>query len=150
VAYAYTGSATFTPAANSHTAGDCNGAAAEFANVGPAGAKALIVSATIKVSNTAAEATGWRLHLYSVTPVSALADDAAWSLADADLASYLGYIDLGSTATDQGANQFSQADGIQKAVSIPASGSLFGYLVNDTTLTPGAVAHLVTLSAVGL
>lgn len=151
VASSYSSSATFTPAATSHAAGDCNGAAATFASVGPSGGgRVLIQSATLRIDNTSAETTSWRLHLYNVTPASAIADDAAWSFADADFSSYLGYIDLGYTGTDAGANQWTQADGCAKEITVPSGGSLFGYLVNDTTATPAAAAHTVELLTVAL
>jgi hypothetical protein len=82
-----------------------------------------------------------------VTPPSALADDAAFVLAAADRASFLGYVDLG-TAVDLVDTQWVETHGINKVVKL-ASTSLWGYLVNITTLTPAAVAHTVTLHAIG-
>lgn len=141
--------ATFTPAASSHTGGDCVGAAATWAAMGASGRPIMITSATLYIDNTAALATAWRLHLYNVTPSSAIADDSPWDFADADVAQYLGYIDLPSTATDIGTNQWAQADGINKQVKL-AGTALFGYLVNLTTVTTTATAHIVTLNAVQL
>src|SRR3989304_2155065 len=45
----YSASATFTPAAASHVAGDCNGAAAEFASMGPSAGRIMITSASIEI-----------------------------------------------------------------------------------------------------
>lgn len=140
---------TFTPAASSHTGGDCVGAAGNFASLGASGSCIMITSATLYIDNTAALATAWRLHLYNVTPTSAIADDAAWDFADADVAQYLGYIDLPSTATDIGTNQWAQADGINKQVKMAGTG-LFGYLQNLSTVTTTATAHIVTLNVVQL
>jgi hypothetical protein len=147
VSEAYSASATFTPAAASHVAGDCNGAAAEFASIGPNAGSVMITSATLYIDNTAAEATAWRVHLYNVTPTSAIADDSPWDFADADVTQYLGSFDFPSTATDAGANQWAQADGINKHVKLTGT-SVFGYLINLTTLTPAAAAHRVILHSV--
>lgn len=144
----YNSSATFTPAASSHTAGDCNGAAQEFTKVVPlGGGTVFITGAQMSVRNASAEVTGWRVHLYSATPVSAIADDAAWSYADADVGIYLGYVDIGSgTSTDSGANQWTELPNQNKQITLPSTvSSLFGYLVNDTTVTTAAAAHAVTL-----
>ena len=151
---AYSASATFTPAAASHTAGDANDTAKEFvlkdrANAPPvAGSALMITSASLQISGATAEATAWRLYLFNVTPPSALADDAAFVLAAGDLASYLGYVDLG-TAVDLVDNQWVETHIINKQIKL-AGTSVFGYLVNLTTLTPAAVAHIVTLHTVAL
>lgn len=140
--------ATFTPAAASHTAGDCNGAAAEFQLGAPSGCVFLITDADFYIDGGTAEATAWRLHLYTVTPPSAIADDGAWDVASGDRASYVGYVDLG-TAVDLGSTQAVQNPGVNRAVKL-AGTSLFGYLVNLTTLTPAAVAHRVRLKGTPL
>lgn len=143
---AYTASATFTPAASSHTAGDSVGTAQEFALGAPSGAYIRIVSANLRISNATIETTAWRLHMFNVTPPSALADDAAFLLASGDRASYLGYLDF-AQVVDLGDTLFIETTNIQKQIKL-AGTSLFGYLVNGTTLTPGAVAHVVTLQTV--
>lgn len=143
-------SATFTPAASSHTAGDAVGAAAEFANAGPSGGSVFITSVSLKISSSSAQATAWRLWLYNATPPSAIADDAAWDFATADLAALLDYIDIPSTSVDLGTNQFVSA-AVNKQFKLAAnSTSLFGYLQNLTTLTTVAVAHTVTLNGMGV
>lgn len=141
-------SATFTPAAASHVANDCNGVAAEIDFGATAGSSAMITSATLEIDGATAEVTGWKLQLYNVTPPSAIADDGAWDLPSGDRASYLGVVSLG-TAVDQGATQWVESNGINKQIKL-AGDSVFAYLVNDTTLTPAAVAHKVTLHAVAL
>jgi hypothetical protein len=141
-------SATFTPAAASHVANDCNGAAAEIALAATSAGRILITSASLEIDGGTAEATAWRLYLYNVTPPSATADDGAWDLVSGDRASFLGYVDLG-TAVDLGSTQWVETHGINKQIKL-AGTSVFAYLVNLTTLTPAAVAHIVTLHAVGL
>lgn len=142
------GEATFTPAASSHTAGDCNGAAQDFALGAPSGCLFLITDCDLYIDGGTAEATAWRLYLYTVTPPSALADDAAWDLPSGDRASHVGYVDLG-TAVDLGSTQGVQNAGINRTVKL-AGTTLFGYLVNLTTLTPAAVAHRVRLKGTPL
>ncbi len=145
---AYRSSASFTPAATSHVAGDVNGGAQEFTSMGGSGRSVLITSATLRIDGGTAEATAWRLHLYGVTPPSATADDAAWDPPSGDRASYLGFIDLG-TAADLGSTQWVESHGINKQVKLTGT-SLFGYLVNLTTLTPANVARTVSLHTMEL
>lgn len=135
--------ATFTPAATSHTNGDVVGGAQEFKNVGAAGAFVRIVSASLRIANASAETSAWVLYLFDVTPPSAVADDGAFLLAAGDYASFVGAVALAQTA-DVGDTQYIETNNIQKVVRLRGT-SLFGYLVNGTTLTPGAVAHVVTL-----
>ncbi len=146
----FSGVATFTPAATSHTAGDSVGGAVEFVfkdrNGGPpsAGSHVRIVSATLQINGGTIETTAWRLHLYTVTPPSAYADDAAWDISNAtDLTSYLGYVDL-SQVLDFGTTLYIDMPNLNKVIKLTGT-SVFGYLVNGTTLTPQAVAHIVTL-----
>lgn len=146
--YSYSASAAFTPAAASHVAGDCNGAAGTFTSMGPSAGRVMINGASLVIASATVESTAWRLYLFSVTPPSAVADDGAFVLPAGDLASFLGYVDLG-TAVDLGDNQYVEVNGINKQVKL-AGTSLFGYLVNLTTLTPAAVAHTVTLHSVAV
>ncbi len=149
---AYSASAAFTPAAASHTAGDSVGVATEFAFTSKGGGKPetgmglMITSASLMIADATAAVTAWRLYLFSVTPPSALADDAAFVLASADRASFLGYVDIG-TAVDLTDSQWVETHSINKQIKLSGT-SVFGYLVNLTTLTPAAVAHTVTLHAV--
>jgi len=149
---AFSASATFTPAAASHVAGDSSGGAKEFVlldrNGGaPAsGSHLRIVSATLQINGGTIETTAWRLHLYSATPPSAYADDAAWDIATNDLTLYLGYIDL-SQVLDFGTTLYIDMPSLNKRIKLTGT-SVFGYLVNGTTLTPQAVAHIVTLHCI--
>jgi hypothetical protein len=141
-------SATFTPAASAHTAPACNGAAQTFAAMGLSGRPIMITGASLEIDGGTAEATAWRLYLYNVTPPSALSDTTTFDLPSGDRASFLGYVDLG-TAVDLGSTQWVEVQGINKQVKLSGT-ALFGYLVNTTTVTPAAVAHIVTLHAVQL
>lgn len=144
----FSASAAFTPAAASHTAGDSNGTAAEFDFAAPTASRLMINSASLMIAGGTAEATAWRVYLFNVTPPSALADGDAFVLASGDRASFLGFVDLG-TALDIGDTQWVEVHGVNKQILLSGD-SVFGYLVNLTTLTPAAVAHTVTLHATGI
>jgi hypothetical protein len=137
--------ATFTPAATSHTNGDVVGGAQEFSQIGPPGGRVKIIGASLLINNATIETTAWTLHLFDVTPPSAVADDGAFTFAAGDQASYLGAISL-AQVVDFGSTLFIATDNIFKPVRLNTA-SVWGYLVNGTTLTPGAVAHVVTLHA---
>jgi hypothetical protein len=139
----FSASATFTPAAASHTAGDSNGTAQEFTQIGPSAGRIKILGASLLINGGTIETTAWQLHLFNVTPPSALADDGAFLLAAGDQASYLGFVDL-AQVVDVGSALFIQTNNIFKPIKLLGS-SVFAYLVNTTTLTPQAVAHVVTL-----
>lgn len=139
----------FTPAATSHVAGDCNGAAGAFTSMGVASSRVMITSASMLINTATVKASAFRLYLYNVTPPSAIADDSAWDIASGDQASFLGYVDLG-TPVDLGSSQWVEVHGINKQVLLAATPSIFAYLVNLTTVTEEAVAHTVTLHAVGV
>ena len=149
---AYSATAVFTPAASSHTAGDSVGGAVEFVFTGKGGGKPetgmslMITSASLMIADATAAVTAWRVYLFNVTPPSALADDAAFVLASADRASFLGYVDIG-TAVDLVDTQWVETHSINKQIKLSGT-SVFGYLVDLTTLTTAAVAHTVTLHAV--
>ncbi len=142
-AQSYSASATFTPAAASHVAGDVNGGAQEFTTIGPSAGRIKIIGASLAINGGTIETTAWQLHLFNVTPPSAVADDGAFTLASGDRASYLGYVDL-AQVVDLGDTLYIQTNNIFKPVKL-AGTSLFAYLVNTTTLTPQNVAHIVTL-----
>lgn len=139
-----TASATFTPAAAEHVANDVHGGAQEFALAAPAASSFLIRSVSLRINGGTIETTAWKLHLFSITPPSALADDAAFVLASGDRASYLGYIAI-PQILDFGDTLIIEVNNIFKQVKLTGT-SLFGYLTNDTTLTPAAVGHVVTIS----
>jgi hypothetical protein len=140
---AATAQATFTPAASSHVAGDVVGGAQEFKNLGNSGSVITIVSASLRIANSSAETSTWVVYLFDVTPPSAVADDSPFLLASTDYTAFVGSLALAQTV-DVGDTQYIESNNIQKVVRLRSS-SLFGYLVNGTTLTPGAVAHVVTL-----
>lgn len=144
--------ATFTPAAEAFSANDVMGGAQEFARIGPAdGAEVMITSASLLVAHTAiiSGETSYLLYLYNVTPPSALASNDAFDIPSGDRASLVARIDLG-TPVDLGSTLLVQTDGINKQVTVPNGGSLFGYLVTVGAFTATAAAREVTLHSVAL
>jgi hypothetical protein len=147
---AFSGSATFTPAAASHTNGDVNGGAQEFKLLDrngqpPApGSHLRIVTASLMINGATIETTAWTLYLYSATPGSAIADDAAIDLPSGDRASFLGTVAI-AQVVDLGATLYIEGNPGKLMKLAAGSSSVFGYLVNGTTLTPQNVAHVVTL-----
>jgi len=152
----YVSQTSFTRPADTvaYTAGDVVGAAAAaitFADIGPDFGVISITDADLRVDVAAVPAgmTSFRLHLYSVTPPSALADNAAWDLPAGDRASYLGYIDIGSPV-DVGATLFVQTAGTgSKTIEVKA-GKVFGYLVTNGGFTPSSAAvKTIRLGSIG-
>ena len=155
---AYSAEVSHTRPANTtaYTAGDVVGNASgtgaiEFTSMGPSGGRVLLTTASLRVNVASIPSgmTSFRLHLYNVTPPSALADNDAWNLPAGDRASYLGYVDLGSPA-DFGDTLYTEVNQLNKQVKLLGT-SLFGYLVTNGGYTPTSGATKVnTLAAVGL
>jgi hypothetical protein len=145
----FVSSATFTPTAAAYAAGDIMEGAKAFTLVGPTGGGAILITNTrLRVDHTAVISgeTSYTIQLYTVTPPSALADNAAWDLPSGDRASYVGSIALG-TVVDVGSTLFVEQTGLTKQIMVPAGGSLFGYLVTNGAFTATAAARVVTLMA---
>lgn len=150
-------SASFTPAAAAYGAGDLISVAQVFTftylDGRPiiAGALIRILTTVMKIDQTAVISgeTSYTLPLYSVTPPSAQADNAAWTLASADLPSYRGTIALGTPA-DLGAacyikNQLSDVQDVNLTAA-----TLYGELVTTGAFTATAVARQVLLYGIVL
>jgi hypothetical protein len=136
---AYKSQPTVTRPANAtaYTAGDVVGGVITFDGIGPFGGNALISSAELRINVAAIPAgmTSFRLHLYNVTPPSALADNAVWDLPSGDRAAYMGYVDLGSPA-DAGSTLFCGVDAVNKHILLAGSSNVYGYLVTNGAFTP--------------
>lgn len=137
--------------ATPYTALDVVGGAFELPLMGPSAEHIKINSSLLRIDVAAVPAgmTTFRLHLYSVTPPSAIADNAAFDLPVGDRASYLGYCDLG-TPVDLGATLSVQADFLRQVKL--AGTSLFAYLVTTGGFTPAGNSEVynVGLYAVAL
>lgn len=139
-------SATFTPAAAAYAAGDIIEGAKHFANLGDAdGDEYFITMSDLIIAHTAliSGEAAYRLHMYSATPPSALADNAPWDLPAGDRNSYLGYLDLG-TPVDVGASLHVQSAHVNKQITIPGTG-IYAYLVTIGAFTATAATRAVRL-----
>lgn len=126
-------------------------AAVEFKDMGPSGARIMITSTAFEIDGTAiiSGETSYLLHLYNVTPPSALGDNAPFDLPAGDRASYLGFVSLGTPA-DLGSTLYVEANIVNKQLSLTTQ-SLFGYLVTVGPYTPTAQrVHKITLHSVAL
>ena len=119
----------------------------EFTNMGPsAGGEIELCSSRFQRNASAligAEA-GYTLYLYNVTQPGAQVDNAVFTIAAGDMASYLGKIALG-TPVDEGAILHVEVNNIGKQITLLTS-SLFGVLVTDVGYQPASAAvHVVEL-----
>ncbi len=147
-AYTSTVDLTRTADTNAYAANDVLGAATgstaalEFANIGPVSGGSIYITTarfSIDISAVPAGMTSFRLYFYSVTPPSALGDNAAFDLPSGDRASFKGYIDLG-TPVDLGSTLYVETTQINKQILVPAGGSLFAYLVTNGGYTPASAS----------
>lgn len=105
----------------------------------------MLCGASFSIDTTTPVASAFRLHLFNAAP-TVIADDAAFTVASADISKYLGFIDLG-IAIDLGSTcQWNEVNGIAKPVLL-STANIIGYLQNISTVTLEAVAHKVTLMA---
>jgi hypothetical protein len=150
-------SLTRTADTNGYTANDVLGAATgataalTFASIGPSGKDIKITGCSLEIDRNAVISgeTSYILYLYSVTPPSALGDNAAWDLPAGDRASFLGSVNLG-TPVDLGSTLFVETNSLAKQVKL-AGTDLFGYLVTVGAYTPASgTVHVVTLHAAAL
>ena len=156
--YSDTVPVTRTNDTNAYGANDVIGAATgstaaiQFA-IGPAaGGAVLLTTARLEIDISAVPSGmgNFRLYFYSVTPPSALGDNAAWDLPSGDRSSFRGYIDLGTPA-DLGSTLYVEVTHLDKQVSVPAGGILYAYLVTQGAYTPSASdVFKITLHSIGL
>lgn len=146
-------STTVTRPANTtaYTANDVIGATAAamtFAIGAVSGSSIKIqgVSLMREAAAVIASEGAYTLHLYNVTPPSALADNAAFDLPSGDRDAYLGNIAI-TIPIDLGATLWVEINNINKVVRL-AGTSLFGYLVTAGGYTPASAAvHRVAIHA---
>ncbi len=151
-AYSATVTLTRTADTNAYTANDVVGAATgstaaltftwldRAGNAPPSGAILMVVTSMLQINITAAPSgmTSFRLYNYSVTPPSALGDNAAFDLPSGDRAAFAGcgYIDLGSPV-DLGSTLYVEQNGINKQIKLAGTTS-FAYPVTIGAYTPGS------------
>lgn len=133
-----------------YVAGQVVGGAIQFSSIGPSNAPILIRGSRMMLEFGAIPVgmTSFRLHLYSATPPSALANGANWDLPSSDRATYVGFVDLG-TPVDVGSTCYCEVNNHDKIVRLTGV-NLFGYLVTNGGYTPAANSEVynVTLTTV--
>ena len=120
----------------------------EFASLGTASSSICILGAKLKYGHSAVptSSAGYRLHLYNAAP-TAIADNAAFNVPSADLAKYIGYIDL-STLVDLGDSCASCDNNINFMAKLVGTG-LYGILQCLAGETPAASkVFTITLNSV--
>ena len=146
-AVGHTAVTTLTPSATAYTGNDVLVGALTFTGIAAAAEDIIIEDITLMIARSAVQASegAYRLHLYSVTPPSALADNAAWDLPVGDRASYLGFVDI-TVPIDVGSTTYVQMPAVNKRIKT-ASANIFGYLLTIAGYTETADVHTVTLHA---
>lgn len=150
---------SFTPAAAAYSAADILSVAQEMAFTDrngisvPKGSIIRVLSTVVKIDQTAVISgeTSYTLQMYSGTPPSAQADNAAWTLASADLPSYRGSIALG-TPVDLGAACYvkTQLTDVQDIHLGTDLSSIYAELITVGAATFTAVARQVFLYGIVL
>lgn len=146
--------ASFTPAAAAYSAGDIIDVAQElvftYADGTPIASASLIriLSTVMKIGVDAVPSgqTSYTARLYAVTPPSAHADNAAWTLDSGDLAAYRGSIALG-TPVDDGGALYVKSGAINTDIRLTGA-SLFMELQTVGGFTATAVDREVTLHGI--
>lgn len=147
-------SANFTPVAEAYGAGDLIDTAKEFAftfangQTVPTGSLIRLLTSVLKIDATAiiSGENTYSLPLYSVTPPSAQANNALWTLASADLPSYRGTVPLGAPV-DLGSALYVKVPYQDMDIKLTGT-SLFGELVTNAAFTAAAVVRQVLLYGV--
>ena len=109
--------------------------------------KIVSVSLNIALAAVTANMTTFKLHLYDASP-TAIADNSAFTVLDADKAKYLGAIDI-SQIVDVGGTLFIRDDGKSFVCKLSStSSSLYGVLQTIGNYTPtSAEAYSITVYA---
>lgn len=139
---------TITRPANTtpYSALDVVGGALDLGILGKSGKSIILLNTQLEydVGAIPAGMSTWTLHLYSVTPPSAIADNGAWNLPSDDRASYLGAVPLGILA-DLGSTLYVETTDQNKKVLLSGT-NLFAYLVTTTGFTPAGNSEVLKLT----
>lgn len=131
------------------------GAVLTFADMGPAaGGEVMITSVSLEIDDTAliSGETSYNLYLYSVTPPSALGDNAPFDIPSGDRTSVIhtGKIALG-TPVDEGSTLLVATHGLNQQITVPVGGTIYGYLVTAGAYTPtSARVYKIKLHGTGI
>lgn len=150
-------SADFTPIAGPYSANDTMGTAQEFVfrfadgTLVPPSSIIRLTTSILKIDQIALQ-TGegaYVLQTYSVTPPSALADNAAWTLSSADLPSWrVEPVSLG-TPVDYGSACAVKQKNLDTEIRLGAGSSLFAYLQTIGGITAPASPALRQVGLIG-
>lgn len=152
VSQAFDVAATVTRAANQtpYTANDVVGGVLSFPLIGANASSLLLTGVQLEFDITAVPSgmAAFKLALYTVTPPSALADNAAFDIPSGDRSSFVGIIDI-AVPVDYGATLYVENNNIGKQLKLTGTG-LFGYLITTGTYIPAANSEVgkVTLHSV--
>lgn len=125
--------------ADTGTPANAGSAIHTLTSIGPAGGYVLIQSVELLIGNTSVPSgmSGFRLHLYTASPIAIL-DNAAFDLVSGEVANYVGFVDL-PTPADFGSTLYSQADYSGRLIKLAsASTSLFAELQTIGAYTPAS------------
>lgn len=143
---------TITRPANTtpYTLGDVMGGAITISTGMTSGQRVMLAGVDLQYQVAALPSgmAGFRMHLYNVTPPSAIADNSPWTLGSGDRASYLGYIDIPQmVALGVGTTTvFSLVDQLNKMLQMSGSANLFAYLqVTGAGWTPAGNSEVFLL-----
>lgn len=136
-----------------YTANDVVGGAITFPTMGSSGGGEVIITSLVFEIDIAALPTGmsiFNLYLYNVTPPSAIADNSPFDIPSGDRSALLGKIVIG-TPIDEGSTLRVELDQINKQITVPSGGTIFGYLVTAAAYTPAANSEVynVMIKSVG-
>lgn len=125
-------------------------AALQFTNMGTSAGRIMITGASLEIDRAAliSGEANYTLHLYNVTPPSAINDSAAWDLVSGDRASYLGNIAI-PTPVDLGSTLYVEVNAVNKPIKLSGT-DIFAYLVTEAAYTPTAAVHKITLHAMNI
>ena len=147
--------ASFTSGTTAYAVRDAVGASAaaaalQFASMGTSTQRVMITSLSLEIDRAAliSGEANYTLHLYNVTPPSAINDSAAWDLPSGDRASYLGNIAI-PIPVDLGSTLYVEVNAINKVIKL-AGTDIFAYLVTEAAYTPTAAVHKITLYALNI
>jgi len=148
---AFTPTATITRAANTdpYLANDQYGGTFQLSGFGSANGSVFLTDVRI-IFNIAGLPTGMaglQLYLFSVTPPSARADNAPFSLPAGDRASCLtpNGIDLTARLATGGGSVIAAVHNINQKFLVPANTNIFGCLVTLAAFTPAAVSETASI-----
>lgn len=133
-----------------YSANDVVGGAIDLGVMGPSACNIILQSVRLEldISSIPSGMTSFYLSLYSATPPSALADNAAFDVPSGDRASWLGIVNIG-TPVDYGATCQVELSNIGKELLL-ASTHLFCYLVTVGGYTPAANSEVYVLTGKGV